>query len=167
MNGTFCRPNSRILAFIFSLRWSSSTRRPAASSAAFTLLGVVEMLLAEMGTRPTCTGASQSGEGAGVVLDEHAEEAFDRAEERAVDHDGLMQFAVLALVLELEAGGQVEVELHGGELPQAAEHVDQLDVDLGAVERGFAGDGAVGNARRSSTCLSEPMAFPVFGALPM
>ncbi len=37
MKGTFATPNSRILAFIFSLRWSRSTRRPAASRVALTL----------------------------------------------------------------------------------------------------------------------------------
>ena len=86
---------------------------------------------------------------AGVVLDEHAEEALDRAEQRAVHHDRLMPLAVFADIFELEARGQVEVELHRRELPQAAEHIDELDVDLGAVERGFAGDGLVGDAFRA------------------
>ncbi len=90
-------------------------------------------------------GGEPHGEGAGVVLDEDAEEAFDRAEERAVDHDGLVLFAVFAGVLELEAGGEVEVELDGGELPEAAEDVDEFDVDFGAVEGGFAGDFPVGD----------------------
>ncbi len=79
------------------------------------------------------------------MLDEDAEEALDGAEEGAVDHDGLMQFAVFAFVGEIETGGEVEVELDGGELPEAAEDVDELDVDFGAVEGGFAGNGAVGN----------------------
>jgi len=63
------------------------------------------------------------------VLDQHAEEAFDRTKARDA-HDGLMQFAVLALVLQLEARGQVEVELQGGELPHAAQHITTY-VDLG------------------------------------
>ena len=58
-----------------------------------------------------------------------------------VHHDGLVEFAVFALVVEVEARGQVPVELNGGELPHAAEHVDQLDVDFGTVEGGFAGNG--------------------------
>ena len=37
-------------------------------------------------------------------------------------------------VVEVEALGQVEVELHGGALPLAADGVEDLDVDLGAVE---------------------------------
>ena len=56
-------------------------------------------------------GGQPHGEGAGVVLDEDAEEAFYRAEEGAVDHDGLVLFSVFAGVLKLEPGGEVEVEL--------------------------------------------------------
>ena len=121
-----------------------------------TCLGVGEVLFAGDGHEADLHGREPQGEGAGVVLDEDAEEAFDRAEERAVHHDGLVHLAVFADVFELEARGEVEVELHGGELPQAAEDVDELDVDLGAVEGGFAGNGAVRDGlRRSSTCLSE------------
>ena len=59
---------------------------------------------------------------------------------------GWCAFAVVADVFELETRGQVEVKLHRGELPEAAEHVDEFDVDLGAVEGGFAGDFAVADA---------------------
>ncbi len=99
-----------------------------------------------MGTRPICTGASHSGNAPRVVLDKHAEEALDRPEERAVHHHGLMALAVFADVLELEARGKVEVELNGRELPEAAENVDELEVDFGAVEGAFAGNGFVGEA---------------------
>ena len=58
-------------------------------------------------------------------------------------HQRLMALAVLADVLQAKALGQGEVELHGRELPQAADGVHQLDVDLGAVERSFAGNGFV------------------------
>src|SRR5580704_7097390 len=51
-----------------------------------------------------------------------------------------MAAAVFAHVFEFEARGQVEIELHGGELPRAADRVDQLDVDFRSVECGFAGD---------------------------
>ena len=47
------------------------------------------------------------------MLDEDAEESLDGAKESAVHHDGLMAFAVFADVIELEAGGQVEIELDG------------------------------------------------------
>ncbi len=97
------------------------------------------------------------------MLDEDAEEALDRAEEGAVDHDGLMALAVFADVFELEARGKVEVELHRGELPEAAEDVDELDVDLGAVEGGFAGDGFVGDAfRLEHACRASDWRGPNF-----
>ena len=51
------------------------------------------------------------GEGAGVVLDEHAEEPLERAEQRPVDHDRAVAGVVGADVLELEAVGHVEVDL--------------------------------------------------------
>ena len=108
-----------------------------------------------MGTRPTCTGASHSGNAPRVVLDQHTEEALHRAEQRAMDHDRLVPLAVFAHVLELEARRQVEVELHGRELPQPAQHIHQLDVDLGPVERGFAGDGLVGESPWPSSTLSS------------
>src|SRR6266436_3288654 len=77
-------------------------------------------------------------EGAGVVLDQNTEEALDGAEQRAVHHERLMLGAVFADVLQAEARGQVGIDLHGGELPGAADGVDELDVDLGAVKGTFA-----------------------------
>src|SRR5580692_2495766 len=53
--------------------------------------------------------------------------------------------AVFGDVFEAEARGQVEIELNGGELPRAPDGVDELDVDLGAVEGGFAGNGFIWN----------------------
>ena len=74
------------------------------------------------------------------MLDQHAEKALDRAPQRAVNHQRLVARAVFADVFEIEAPRQVEIELHGGELPGAADRVDQLHVDFRAVERGFAGN---------------------------
>src|SRR5580704_4468965 len=51
-----------------------------------------------------------------------------------------MAAAVFTDVFKFEARGQIEIELYGGELPRAADRVDQLDVDFRAVECGFAGD---------------------------
>ena len=45
-------------------------------------------------------------ESSGVVLDQHAEEALDRTEERAMNHHRLMALAVFADILKLEARGQ-------------------------------------------------------------
>jgi len=109
------------------------------------LTGVVVMALAD-GDEADLDGGEPEGECAGVVLDEDAEEALDGAKEGAVDHDGLMALAVFTDVFELEAGGEVEVELDGGKLPEAAEDVDEFEVDFGAVEGGFSLDGLEGNA---------------------
>src|SRR5579863_3343224 len=84
-------------------------------------------------------------EGAGVMLDQNAEEAFDGAEQGTMDHEGLMLGAVFGDVFEAETRGQVEIELDGGELPRTADGVDELDVDFGAVKGGFASDRFIGN----------------------
>src|SRR5215472_8508094 len=80
---------------------------------------------------------------AGIVLDQHTEKALHRSEQGAVDHERLLARAVFRYVFQLEAFGQVEVELDGAELPGPANGIHKLDVDLGAVERGFAGDSLV------------------------
>ena len=80
---------------------------------------------------------------AGIVLDQHAEEALDRSIQRAVHHHRLLARSVFGDVFQAEALRQIEIELHRGELPQAPDGVHQLDVDLRTVERGFAGDGLV------------------------
>src|SRR3546814_4443290 len=46
-----------------------------------------------------------------------------------------MLLAVGPGVLQLEPLGQVDIHLHGGQLPRAADRVLGLQVDLGAVER--------------------------------
>ncbi len=60
-------------------------------------------------------------------------------------HQRLMPRAVFADVLEIEARRQIEIELHGGELPGPADRVNQLDVDLRSVECRFALDALEGN----------------------
>src|SRR5438105_5136561 len=79
------------------------------------------------------------------MLDQDAEETLDAAEECAMHHDGAMLLSILTGVLEFESCIHVEVELHGAQLPEAAEHVDEFDVDLGAVEGSLAGDFLVGD----------------------
>src|SRR5882724_11103092 len=97
-------------------------------------------------------GSEPERKRSGIVLDENAEEAFHGAEQRAMHHERLVAGAVFADVFEAEAGGQVEIELHGGELPRAADRVDELDVDFGTIERAFACDSLIGNvhARQSA-----------------
>ncbi len=74
------------------------------------------------------------GEGAGIVLYQHAQKALQGAQEGSVHHVGSMLAAVLSDEGEVETLGQIEVELHGGELPGATDGVAHVDVYLGAVE---------------------------------
>ena len=160
MYGVFWLAKSRILAFIFSLRSSTSTRRPASFSASSTLSGVSHVPLAD-GHQAHLHRREPQRKRSGIVLDEHAEEPLHRAEQRAMHHHRLMALAVFADVFKLEARGQIEVELHRRELPQAAEHVDELHVDLGAVERGFAGESLEGEpALREHVLRARPRHVP-------
>jgi hypothetical protein len=68
------------------------------------------------------------------VLDQDAQEPFERAEDRAVEHDGAVRLPVLAHVGQVEVLGLREVALDRSELPGAAERVLDDEVDLGAVE---------------------------------
>jgi hypothetical protein len=72
------------------------------------------------------------------VLDQDAEEALDRPEQRPVDHDRALARAVRRLVLHAETLRLVVVKLDGGQLPRAADGVPGLNRDLRAVERGAA-----------------------------
>src|SRR6202023_681497 len=83
-------------------------------------------------------GREPNRERSGVVFDQDAEEALDRAVEGAVDHERLFAGTVFGYVFEIETLRQVEVELHGRELPQAPDGIDQLDIDLRSVKRGLA-----------------------------
>ena len=65
-------------------------------------------------------------ERAGVVLQQDREEPLDRPEQGAVDHDRPLLLAVAVGVLELEPLGQVRVDLHGGQLPGAADRILRL-----------------------------------------
>src|ERR1700724_1347291 len=59
-NGTFCIACSRIFAFIFSLRESTSTRTPATRSCAATL-SAYSVCRSAIGIMATCTGESHTG----------------------------------------------------------------------------------------------------------
>ena len=74
-------------------------------------------------------------EGAGVVLEQHREEALDGPEERAVDHHRPLTRAIRGGVLEVEALREVEVELDRRHLPRATDRVLCLHGDLRTVER--------------------------------
>src|SRR5260370_916740 len=101
------------------------------------MFGVIDDFFADR-TNFDLHGREPQRESAGVVLDQDAEEALDGAEQGAVDHERLMLGAVVGDVLQAEARGEVEVELHGGELPGTADGVDELHIDFRAVEGRFA-----------------------------
>ena len=82
-------------------------------------------------------GSEPEREGAAVVLDQDADEALERAEQRPVDHEDRVLLIVGAHVGEPEAGGHLRVELDRAQLPRAAERVGDVKVDLRAVERAF------------------------------
>ena len=98
------------------------------------------------------------------VLDEHAAETFHRTKGRAVNHDRAVGLVVGADVGEVEAYGQVVVDLHGAELPFAADDVFDDEVDLRAVEGGFAGFFGEGHAEGLRGFAAGVFGFvPVFG----
>src|SRR5205085_1857664 len=102
------------------------------------------------------------GKRARVVFDEHAEEAFDRAEERAVNHDGPVRLVILADVFEVEAFREVEVELHGRQLPRPTDCVFDAYVNLRPVE-----DGLALHALERNGALAQSADEGPFGALPV
>src|ERR1051326_3624660 len=91
-------------------------------------------------------GGEPEGERAGEVLDDDADEALERSEDRAVDHHRAVLGVVGADVLELEALGEVVVDLHRAELPRPADRVGHLVLELRAVERALAGVDVIADA---------------------
>ena len=69
-------------------------------------------------------GSEPEREGSGIVLDQNAEEALDGAKQRAMDHERLVAGTVFGDIFEAEARREIEIELHGGELPGTTDCVD-------------------------------------------
>src|SRR6266513_4048457 len=69
-----------------------------------------------------------------VVLDEAPDEALETPEENAVDHHRALTLALLVHERDVEALGQVEVDLDRRTLPLAPDRVVDLDVDLRRIE---------------------------------
>src|ERR1035438_9365063 len=105
------------------------------------------------GNQPHLYRREPQREGSAVMLDEYAEKALNRPKQRAVNHHRLMALAVFADIFQLEAGGQGEVELHGGQLPETAEDIDDFYIDFRAVEGCFAGNDFVGDALAIESAL--------------
>ena len=80
---------------------------------------------------------------AAVVLAEDGEHSLDTAEHGAMDNDRPGELLALLLgvggVLQIEADGELEIELDGGALVDAVHGIHDLDVDLGTVEGAVAG----------------------------
>src|SRR5690606_24691842 len=82
-----------------------------------------------------------------------ADEALHPAEGGAVDDHRAVRLVVGADVLQAKTLREDVVDLHGAELPLAADEVLHDEVDLRAVEGGLARLGGVGNAERCGGAL--------------
>ena len=71
------------------------------------------------------------------MLDQEADEAFVRAERRAMDAERSLLGVVAVLVDEAERCGHGEVDLVGGDGEFAADRAPDLHVDLRTVKGGF------------------------------
>ena len=73
------------------------------------------------------------------MLDQDADEALERAEDRAVEHHRAMALAILADVARVEPLGEHGVGLDRADLPRPPDRVGQMEFELGRVEGAFAG----------------------------
>ena len=75
---------------------------------------------------------------AGVVLDQDADEALHRADDRPVQHDRRFAAVVFGDDIRRRGAPAEEIDLHRAALPHAADAVLQRELDLGPVERALA-----------------------------
>ena len=61
-----------------------------------------------MGTSTACVAESHTGKAPPLMLDEHTKEAFQAAQQGAVDHVRTVVLAVFADICQVESLGQVE-----------------------------------------------------------
>ena len=124
---------------------SARARRPFAREEGDHALGVLVLLLAHRDDHRLLRREPE-GEGPARVLDVDGEEALQRAEDGAVEHHGAVRGAVGAGEGEVEALGELVVELEGAELPAPPQRVLHVELVLGAVEGALAGGELVGQA---------------------
>jgi hypothetical protein len=74
-----------------------------------------------------------------MMLEQHAKEALDAAEDGVMDHDRPNPAARGVDIAGVEPLGQHEVELDGAALPLAPVAVAEDEFELGSVEDAFAG----------------------------
>ena len=79
-------------------------------------------------------GAEPEGPFAGVVLRKDGKHALYGPEHGSVDHHRSLHGCALRLVLQLEADGQLEVQLHCCALELPPQGIEDGDVNLGAIE---------------------------------
>ena len=75
----------------------------------------------------------------GIMLDEHADEALEGAENGAVEHDRPAPLAALVHIGGVQPFRQHEIHLESAALPVSPDGVAQHEFELGAVEGAFAG----------------------------
>src|ERR1035437_9061848 len=97
---------------------------------------------------PHLLGGEPEREVAARVLDEDAEEPFERAENGAMEDHRAVFDAILRDVVQVEELRQVEVALDSPELPRSSKGVVYMEVDLRSVERTVARRYHVWAARR-------------------
>src|SRR5205807_1104648 len=80
-----------------------------------------------------------------------------------MNHQRLMPAAVFPDIFKTKASRQIEIELHGGKLPGAADSVDQFDIDFRAIKRGLAHHALERNVHAFERRGERPRgAFPIF-----
>ena len=88
------------------------------------------------------------------MLDQDADEALERADDRPVQHHRRAAGVVFGDVLGAEAPRHAEVDLHRAALPRAADAVLEVVLDLRAVEGALAGQHVELHAR-ALECLDQ------------
>ena len=133
MYGIFCSSASRTLKPNFSLRMSAAARKPAFLSESRQLVRISLDLLAER-QHADLLGREPERQHAAGMLDEHADEALQRSEDRAMDHHRTLLGAGAGGVREPETFRRRVVELNRRHLPLTLERIGHVDLDLRSVE---------------------------------
>src|SRR6266496_2701459 len=80
-----------------------------------------------------------------------------------MDHDRAMWFVILADILELETLREIEIKLHGGQLPRPTDSIFNPNVYLWTIEDGFSFHTLVRNASLVQSSYQRfHRAIPVF-----
>ena len=103
-------------------------------------------VLSLMGRTRICSGASQVGNFAGEVPDQHPTEPF-HGPKRMVNHHRTVGLVVRADVGEIKSFGEVVIHLNGAKLPFSADHISHHKINFGAIERRFSGSSLKGTPR--------------------